>query len=283
MTELKDPSVHTDGAPFSRGKLVIMRILKPRFSVLDLALAVAVMGAVITVTAQSRMSNHERQLYAAVFESPLPDVRLAEARPTRDSVAYKRPYEFTTNWFTYNIPVWEKALSAFRRKAGINYLEVGVFEGRSALWTLENILTAPTASLTCIDLFNGPYRDRFFANVERSGESGKVTALTGYSQLALRKLPLNYYDIIYIDGSHSKDDVLEDAVLSWRLLKEGGVMIFDDYRWARFVRQRNVGRPDGFLQNRDRSLFVQCFDRHFEVIHNSLIRSYSRKIPPRQS
>jgi hypothetical protein len=33
------------------------------------------------------------------------------------------------------------------------------------------------------------------------------------------------------DGSHRARDVLEDAVLSWPLLKVGGIMLFDDYLW----------------------------------------------------
>jgi hypothetical protein len=37
------------------------------------------------------------------------------------------------------------------------------------------------------------------------------------------------FDIIYINGSHRAADVLGDAVLSWELLKPGGIMIFDDY------------------------------------------------------
>jgi Methyltransferase domain len=49
--------------------------------------------------------------------------------------------------------------------------------------------------------------------------------------LALRHLPLSYYDFVYIDGSHRAVDVLEDAVLAWRLIKQGGILTFDDYRW----------------------------------------------------
>jgi len=37
------------------------------------------------------------------------------------------------------------------------------------------------------------------------------------------------YDIVYIDGSHVANDVLQDAVLVWQLVKVGGFMIFDDY------------------------------------------------------
>ena len=37
------------------------------------------------------------------------------------------------------------------------------------------------------------------------------------------------FDLIYVDASHTALDVLADVALSWRLLREGGVMIFDDY------------------------------------------------------
>ncbi len=33
--------------------------------------------------------------------------------------------------------------------------------------------------------------------------------------------------IIYIDGSHCPPDVLTDAVMAWKLLTDGGIMILD--------------------------------------------------------
>lgn len=42
------------------------------------------------------------------------------------------------------------------------------------------------------------------------------------------------FDLIYIDGSHMRVDVMMDAVLAWPLLKAGGVMVFDDYEWDRY-------------------------------------------------
>ena len=40
------------------------------------------------------------------------------------------------------------------------------------------------------------------------------------------------YDFIYIDGSHTAPDVLTDACMAWPLLKQGGLMVFDDYMWG---------------------------------------------------
>jgi len=38
-------------------------------------------------------------------------------------------------------------------------------------------------------------------------------------------------DIIYIDAGHEYEAVLMDIKLYWELLKTGGVMIFDDWKW----------------------------------------------------
>ena len=40
-----------------------------------------------------------------------------------------------------------------------------------------------------------------------------------------------YFDFIYIDGSHQAPDVLFDALLGFELLRVGGIMVFDDYLW----------------------------------------------------
>lgn len=47
----------------------------------------------------------------------------------------------------------------------------------------------------------------------------------------LHDLPHDHFDFISIDGSHEAADVLSDAVLSWPLLKAGGLICFDDYEW----------------------------------------------------
>jgi hypothetical protein len=240
------------------------RILKPRYSILDLGLATVAIGLVAFVSAW----RFKAQLAEVTFQNSLPSVVAAREKLIPDSEAYKGQYQFGPNWFTYNIPVWEAVLSPYRGKPDVHYLEVGLYEGRSALWVLENILTHPSARLTGIDPFLGPYKEKFFANIEKSGSKEKVTAITGYSQVALRSLPLNSFDIVYIDGSHAEDDVLEDAVLCSRLLRDGGILIFDDYRWAGCFVSGTCDSPTDFPKAAiDR--FIQCFDKKFDVIHNS--------------
>jgi predicted O-methyltransferase YrrM len=73
----------------------------------------------------------------------------------------------------------------------------------------------------------------------REKYKGKAQFIKGYSQDVLRSPdflnahPNGSFDLIYIDGHHTIQCVLRDYVLTWPLLKIGGVMIFDDYLTAR--------------------------------------------------
>ena len=39
------------------------------------------------------------------------------------------------------------------------------------------------------------------------------------------------FDFIYIDGDHSKDQVLKDLQNSWAVLNANGFLLVDDYMW----------------------------------------------------
>lgn len=141
---------------------------------------------------------------------------------------------FSENWFEHNIPHWERWLGAFRGKPGLRALEIGSFEGRSTLWLCENILTADDSRIDCVDLFAndpvyGDYHARFRSNT--AAHAHKIVEHAGYSFDALRRVE-GEFDIVYIDGWHSAFGALADSVMSWPLLKPGGVMIFDDYHWV---------------------------------------------------
>ena len=81
---------------------------------------------------------------------------------------------------------------------------------------------------------------RFDHNLRVAHAAHKVTKIKATSREALRKLPFESYDLVYLDGSHMAADVLEDAVLSFPLLKPGGILIFDDYQ---LVRDRELTVP----------------------------------------
>ena len=163
----------------------------------------------------------------------------AEKRPTPDPNRYKHEYNFGADWFWPSIPNWERNLAHMKGKPNLAYLEVGPFEGRSFFWLLDNIFMHATTRATAIDIFEtgtstwyiGEFEARFRKNAKISGREKDITIIKGYSQVELRSLPLESFDLIYIDGSHATNDVLADIVLSWGLLKNGGIIILDDYRW----------------------------------------------------
>jgi len=180
-------------------------------------------------------------------------------------------YNFSVDWFGLKIPTFEKLLSQFKGKPNIYYLEIGVFEGRSAIWMLENILTHSTAKLTCIDIFPGNLKEVFFTNLEISGFTDKVTTITGQSQIGLRHLPFNSFDIIYIDGSHTADNVLADAVFSWPLLKSGGVLIFDDYLWEKETLPKEL-RPQIAID-----AFIEVYKNYIDIVHHGFLLALRKR------
>lgn len=164
------------------------------------------------------------------------DVRLAHALSPMSAMteAPIRMPQFTQNWFDGNIPSLQRWLGPFSGRPGLRALEIGSFEGRSTLWLCENILTAEDARIDCLDLFatdpvHGDYLSRFRHNT--SEHTWKVREVHGPSFEGLRKVE-GPYDIVYIDGLHSAFGALADGVMSWPMLKVGGVMVFDDYLWV---------------------------------------------------
>src|SRR5262249_39721211 len=119
-----------------------------------------------------------------------------------DAMHYKKQYQFSEDWVTYNITVWEWMFDRFKGREKLSYFGIGAFEGRSAIWMLENVLTHPTARMTAVDIFFGDLEKKFRENLEKSGSQSKVNILKGTSQERLRQLPVDSFDIIYIDGSH---------------------------------------------------------------------------------
>ncbi|MEG3921144.1 tetratricopeptide repeat protein [Microcoleus sp. T3_A4] len=168
-----------------------------------------------------------------------------------------KDYQFTQDWFTHNIPIWKRHLQEFTGIADFQVVEIGSFQGMSACWLLDNILTHPTAKITCIDLY---FQQHFKGNIVKTGAAERVIELEGYSQDLLVNLASEYYDVAYIDGCHKPTSALQDAILSWRLVKVGGLMIFDDYEFT---------FPDSPEQDTKIGIdvFLEMFESQLEVVH----------------
>jgi predicted O-methyltransferase YrrM len=162
-------------------------------------------------------------------------------------------YRFSYDWVSPHTKEWEKDLQHLKGKPNIRALEIGCFEGQSACWFLDNILTDPTSRLVCVDPFAVPmatillrfFEAHFDANIAASGAADRVTKLVGPSQVVVRTLQPSQFDLIYVDGSHKVGDVLQDAVLAWTVLRPGGVVMFDDYALVDDVSEGLMARAPG--------------------------------------
>lgn len=154
-------------------------------------------------------------------------------------------YRLTYDSFSARAPQWSVDLAPFAGQPGLHFLEVGSYEGHSACWLLDNILTQPSSDLTCVDLFQRS-KENFEYNVGLTGASERVTRQAGHSFRILPTLASEHYHFIYLDASHKQINTLEDAVLAWRLLRRDGLMTFDDYllKDSRLSQLFRPERPD---------------------------------------
>lgn len=118
-----------------------------------------------------------------------------------------------------------------------NILEIGSYEGRSAIFFLNNFTNS---NIHCIDTWSGSdEHDNFdFNAVEKNFDSNTSTFQLN-NRLKKFKMTSNEfflsnskkYDLIFVDGDHSCDQVKIDINNSWKFLNKGGYLIFDDYMW----------------------------------------------------
>jgi predicted O-methyltransferase YrrM len=142
----------------------------------------------------------------------------------------------------YNYKTWKGIFSDFVDKPN-NIMEIGVYEGASSVWFLSNLMNHENSKLHLVDTWEGSveYGDKDFSkvyqkmkiNIKNSPNKDKTMIFRGRSDKFLMKfIKKNIkFNIIFIDASHDSRDVMMDAMLVWRVLQKGGILIFDDYLW----------------------------------------------------
>jgi predicted O-methyltransferase YrrM len=190
------------------------------------------------------------------------------------------------NWF-HDVPsgtraTFENALS--KLPSGSKILEIGTFVG---LGLVEILKKVPQSSAVVIDPWeNYDEHDNligmgtqshltedvekiFYENIK--GFERRISILKGKSHDKLLELLLSkeLFDFIYVDASHKCLDVYFDSVISWSLLKIGGIIAFDDYQ---FNRGDILNSPYEAIE-KFKSMFFNDF-----IIINSDYRVYIKKI-----
>jgi hypothetical protein len=145
-------------------------------------------------------------------------------------------------WPTYVVPLVNKALP-------LHWLEIGSFEGGTALWTVENLFAHPDSRITCIDRWAPlSYHDQPIDVVKARGfdrsdfdyeqtfdhnisDLSCVIKRKGMPADILPDLSSNQFHGCYINNLHSVADVMKVARLVLPLMLPWSVIVFDDSQW----------------------------------------------------
>jgi len=185
---------------------------------------------------------------------------------------------FDHPWFQGCVHLFNALLDSFKNKPNLKFLEIGSFEGMSTCWMLDNVLTDSSSSIVCVDSWKGgqEHSDINMSVIESRFLSymadypNKVTIVKDdsyYGLLSLQSMK-DTFDFIYIDGGHTMKCVLSDAILSFPLLKPGGLMAFDDFKWGcepnSKIKDTPHKRPEFSI-----TTFCEAFREEIDIIHAS--------------
>ena len=161
-------------------------------------------------------------------------------------------FNFSNDWFSTTAKNhWDQLMPILNPT---KILEVGCYEGASVCYLIDKLKGGAPIEIHCVDVWDGgdeiqrghrPPEE--MAAVERRFDTNiayakslvvnpvEVVKHKEPSDAALCRLlaegKKNYFDFIYVDGSHHAPDVLFDAVAAFRLARVGGYIAFDDYLW----------------------------------------------------
>jgi predicted O-methyltransferase YrrM len=124
----------------------------------------------------------------------------------------------------------------------LNILEIGSYEGCSSCYFSDNLLNHIESKLICVDPFDindnvTPVSEQtktiFYSNICKSKNYNKIKVYENFSD----DFYISYnndnnkelFDLIYIDGAHTYEQIKKDLDNCFNLLKENGIMWMDDY------------------------------------------------------
>lgn len=168
--------------------------------------------------------------------------------------------DLTRDWVWRKAWQWRRHFRPLRR-THVRILEIGSFEGRSAIFFLRYL---PESTIVCVDSFMGSthvrhiemwereipkIEGRFDRNLAEFGGRVRKIAMESRSALAMLRKEGAYFDLVYIDASHKSDDVWEDSIRAWDVTKSGAMIMWDDYEWQLKVPSEDRPKPaiDRFL------------------------------------
>jgi predicted O-methyltransferase YrrM len=121
-------------------------------------------------------------------------------------------------------------------------MEIGFNSGFSALLML---ISNPTIKIDCFDLGEHKYTKPCFDKLKETF-GDRINITFGDSNVTLKDINCKY-DLIHIDGGHSTEVATNDIINSYRLSKQGTIIIMDDYDfgnlhtlWDKYIIEYNL-------------------------------------------
>jgi len=145
------------------------------------------------------------------------------------------------NWFNITAKANFEALipSSLRNNTEARALQIGSYTGDATDWLYKKTKW----TLDDVDTWMGSDEDAHkaldFSEIEsvydsRHGNKERIHKFKMTSDAFFNNdyIELNTYDFIYIDGDHTAPQTAIDGLNSFKALKSGGIIAFDDYNWT---------------------------------------------------
>ena len=127
-----------------------------------------------------------------------------------------------------------------------NVMEIGFNSGFS---TLLMLISNPNIHISCFDLGEHKYTIPCYEKLKETF-GDRINITIGDSTKTLQNINDNY-DLIHIDGGHSTEVADSDIINSYRLSKQGTILIMDDYDflnlhniWDSYIVKYNLKKLD---------------------------------------
>lgn len=153
------------------------------------------------------------------------------------------------NWFEPLEPVFGKHLAPLAGPSGLRVLQIGAYTGDASVWLLDNFLTGDDCWLIDVDTWEGSQGEAAHDNLDWGAVHGHyLERMRGRPVMSLKMTsdeyfakysPIEFFDMVYVDGDHTRDQVAKDAENAHRAVKPGGLLVFDDYGWKGHERGNN--------------------------------------------
>ena len=193
-----------------------------------------------------------------------PFIKYKKNKSKKIHQSYLQTKKISADYFSINSYYWDHLINKYFKE--FSYLEIGSFEGNSALYILKNFKPKKVICVDIWDKYDDKYKDENLEMFEnfKSNLSEFNDKFSFFKSTSDDFFKINHekFDVIYIDGWHEAPQVYKDLSNSWDSLNFNGLIICDDYFYGdiRFNTSSNLpaNAINQFLFEKKNHLKVIC-------------------------